>query len=141
MTPGGELMDKAKTAGILSIISGALGFLWLGWMLFSMLMVRAFSQRGISSAPLPPEFFSFITIFYSAIGLFFALLGVLAIVGGVFAIKKKRWAMALAGAIAAAITFFPCGIVATIFVSLAQAEFATKEEGSELQKWSKLYSN
>ena len=129
-------MNKSKIAGILSIISGVFGFLGLAWMLFSMYMVgTVFNQPSIYGATtLPPEFLTIMVIFYSVFGLFLALLGVLGIVGGVFAIKKKRWAIALAGAIAAAITFFPCGIAATILVSLAQPEFATRNKGSELQK-------
>ena len=64
------------------------------------------------------------TVFYSAIGLFYALVGVLGIVGGVFALKKNRWSLALAGAIAGTVTFFPCGIPAIIFVTLAKQEFS-----------------
>jgi hypothetical protein len=49
---------------------------------------------------------------------------VLAIVGGAFALKKRHWPLALAGAIAGTITFFPCGIPAIIFVSLGKEEFS-----------------
>ena len=66
-------------------------------------------------------------VFYAAIGLLFALVGVLGIVGGIFAIKKKRWGLALAGAIAGTVTFFPCGIPAIIFVTLGKPEFSAPE--------------
>jgi hypothetical protein len=57
-----------------------------------------------------------------------ALIGALGIVGGVYAIKKKHWALALAGAIAGTVTFFPCGIPAIIFVSLGKEEFTAGEQ-------------
>jgi hypothetical protein len=72
----------------------------------------------------PPEFFTIIAVFYAAFGVSFTLIGALGIIGGVSLIKKKRWGLALAGAIAGTITFFPCGIPAIIFVSLAKDEFS-----------------
>lgn len=56
-------------------------------------------------------------------GVGMALIGVLAIVGGVFALKVKHWGWALAGAIAATIVFFPCGIAAVILVTKAHPDF------------------
>ncbi|MFC2067614.1 hypothetical protein ACFLTP_01140 [Chloroflexota bacterium] len=59
------------------------------------------------------------TICYSALGLFFALIGVLGIVGGIFALKKKHWGLTLARSIVGIFTFFPCGILVIIFVTMA----------------------
>jgi uncharacterized membrane protein HdeD (DUF308 family) len=67
-----------------------------------------------------------LTIFYSIIGILFVLVGILGIVGGVFALRKKNWGVALAGAIAGCVTFFPCGIPAIIFVTLAKPEFSAR---------------
>jgi hypothetical protein len=65
---------------------------------------------------------------YVVIGVFLALLGALAIAGGIFALKRKRWVIALAGAIAGTITFFPCGIPAIILISMAKHdEFSTSK--------------
>jgi len=122
--------NKSQAGGILSIVSGACGFLYLGGALLSNYALRALFNQTItpeSTAP-PEEFITFMTIFYVAIGLFFALIGILAIVGGIFALKKKLWGMALAGAIAGTITFFPCGIAATILTSMAKPEFETSPE-------------
>jgi len=126
------MSNNAKVGGILSIVSGAFGFIGGG---FYILMIWMFNfmltmpQSYDPMAPeLPPEFFQIMAIFYGAIGLILALIGVLAIVGGVFALKKKHWALALAGAIAGTVTFFPCGIPAIIFVSLGKEEFTAAEQ-------------
>jgi hypothetical protein len=88
------------------------------------------SEPSMPYSPGPPqEFFTVMMIVYAAIGLFFALVGALAVVGGIFALKKKRWGLALAGAIAGTITFFPCGIAAVILVSMGQPEFNRKPAG------------
>ena len=63
-------------------------------------------------------------VFYGALGLFFLLVGILAVIGGIYALKKKYWGLALAGAIAGTVTFFPCGIPAIIFVTLGKPEFS-----------------
>ena len=52
-----------------------------------------------------------------------ALGAVLGIIGGVYALQRKYWGLALAGAIAGSISFFPCGIVAIIFTAMAKPEF------------------
>jgi hypothetical protein len=123
------MTNNARIAGILTIVSGAFGFLGLVWMLVSILMMRVmFSTPDLFyGAPFPAELVTIMTIFYAVIGIFFVLLGVLGVVGGVFALKKKRWGLALAGAIAGTITFFPCGIPAIIFISLAKPEFSAKK--------------
>jgi hypothetical protein len=76
----------------------------------------------------PREFFIIITVVYLIFGICSLLLGVLAIIGGIFALKRKRWGLALAGAIAGTVTFFPCGIPAIVLVSMAkQTEFSTPQ--------------
>ena len=68
-------------------------------------------------------FLAFMWIFYSALSVYYIALGALAIVGGTFAIKKIRWGWALAGAIAASMSFFYLGIASVIMVPMSQAEF------------------
>jgi hypothetical protein len=120
------MSNNARVAGILTIISGAFGVLWSVWAVFAILMFRfVFSTPFIPfRSPFPSGFFTLITILYAAIGLFYVLVGILGIVGGIFALNKKNWGLALAGAIAGAKTFFPCGIPAIIFVTLAKPEFS-----------------
>jgi hypothetical protein len=121
------MSNNAKVGGILSIVCGGLGVL-IGC--FYVLMIWLFNflltmpqSYGPMKPEFPQEFFYFIAIFYGGIGLILALIGVLAIVGGVYALKRKHWGLALAGAIAGSITFFPCGIPAIIFVTLAKEDF------------------
>ena len=118
--------NNAKVAGILTIISGAFGVLWLVWAVFAILMFRFMFSTPFTPfrSPVPSGFLTLITIFYAVFGLFFVLVGVLGIVGGVFALNKKNWGLALAGAIAGTVTFFPCGIPAIIYITMAKPEFS-----------------
>jgi hypothetical protein len=118
--------NNARVGGILTIIAGAFGVLGLFWMLFAILIIRFAFSEALGSAP-PAEFLTMMTILYSIWGICLALVGALGVVGGVFALKKRRWGLALAGAIAGGVTFFPCGIPAIIFVTLAKPEFSDKK--------------
>ena len=126
--------NNAKVGGILSIVSGVFGFIGGGFYILMIFMFNFILTMPQTQYPMTPEFpqemFQIMAIFYGAIGLILALIGALAIVGGVYAIKKKHWAMALAGAIAATVTFFPCGIPAIIFVCLGKEEFSAGEPPS-----------
>jgi uncharacterized membrane protein len=51
------------------------------------------------------------------------VLGVIALVGGINSVKRKRWGLALAGAILAIPLMPPLGILAVIFVSIGKREF------------------
>jgi hypothetical protein len=123
-------MEKARLGGIFSIISGAFGILYLGFSLLGIIVFNSMFNPESSLytyGDISTEAFSsmmtFMTVFYVIIGVFFSLLGALGIIGGVYALKRKLWGLALAGAIAGSITFFPCGIVAIIFTSMAKPEF------------------
>jgi hypothetical protein len=56
-------------------------------------------------------------------GFIILLIGVLGIIGGIISLRRRHWGAALAGAIAGSVTFWPCGIVAVIFISLGKSEF------------------
>ena len=116
----------AKVGGILTIVSGSLAVLSVAMALFSIYTFRFMFSRPLPPAPyeLPPEFLTIMTVFYGVFGLFFALSGMLRVIGGVSALKKKRWGLALAGAIAGTITFMPVGIPAIIYVTIAKQEFS-----------------
>ena len=119
------MQNNGRIAGILSIISGAFGVLFLlGVIFMAILFAVAATDSSYYHWSEPEEgVIVFVVVFYAVIGGFFTLLGILAIIGGVFAIKRRNWGLALAGAIAATLTFFPCGIPAIIFVALAKPEF------------------
>jgi hypothetical protein len=123
--------NNAKVGGILSIVSGAFGFLGAGYFVLMLWLFNFMFTTPQPQGPMTPEFpqemFQIMAIIYGGIGLILALIGVLAIVGGVYALKKRHWLLALAGAIAGTVTFFPCGIPAIIFVSLGKEEFTAAE--------------
>ncbi len=126
------MSNNAKVGGILSIIAGSIGVLWAAGILF-MAVFLGWAMNGVNwydggyryDSPPPPEgFFVFFAVFYGGFGVFLAAVAVLAIVGGIFALKRKHWGWALAGAIGSAFAFFPCGVAAIVFVSMAKPEFA-----------------
>ncbi len=118
-------MQKAAVSGILTIVSSVLGIIAglfiLAVPLFFKFMLDS-DYSGLTTGE-EADMLAVTGLVYVAIGVVFILIGVLGIVGGVFAIKRKLWALALAGAIAASILFYPLGIVAVILVSVAQPEF------------------
>lgn len=104
---------KPTTAGILSIIAGAIGVI-LGLVL---------ALAGGAWGALVGFFFP---VLGGAIAGAFAvplILGVVAIVGGAYALKRRFWGLALAGSICALFGVWFLGIPAIIFVILGKAEF------------------
>jgi len=53
------------------------------------------------------------------------ILGIVAIAGGISAIRRKRFGLALAGAICAILSG-PLGILAVVFIALRKSEFGAK---------------
>ena len=99
---------KPTTAGILSIIAGALQVI-----------------AGIAVAIVGGIGGAFIGIpWLSVIGGPLIVLGVIAIVGGSCALKRRVWGLALAGSICALVgPWAILGILAVIFVALGKGEF------------------
>lgn len=118
--------NNARIGGVLSIVAGGFGILYMFAMIILgiLMMGLAFddtSWRYDSFNGIDPR--NFMLAIWAFLGFFYAVIGALAIVGGVFALKKKYWGLALAGAIAGTITFFPCGVVAIIFTAMGKPEF------------------
>ena len=97
---------KPTTAGILSIIAGAI-------QVITGIVIAAFGGIG----------WFFGIGWLSAIGAPLIILGIIAIIGGVYALKRRVWGLALAGAICALVGPPILGILAIIFVSLGKGEF------------------
>lgn len=116
------MTNKSQIGGILSIISGVLGILW-GFIMFLFipLLNTAF---WFDYQSYDTETMAFLTAFFVFLGIVGVLLGALGIAGGVFSLRRRLWGLALAGAIAGIITFWPTGIAAIILVSLGRDEFA-----------------
>jgi|WetSurMetagenome_2_1015567.scaffolds.fasta_scaffold18824_3 hypothetical protein len=122
------MANNAKIGGILSIICGAFGVLGLFCMLLVIVLIRyiptdTFGLYGNSLST--TEVSNLLIVIYGAMGVGCALLGALAIVGGAYALKRRYWGLALAGAIAGVLIFFPCGIAAIIFTAISRPEFAS----------------
>lgn len=118
-------MQKAVGGGILAIVSSVLGIITGLFIMAAPLFFKSMLESdyyGLTAWE-EADMLAVLGLGYVAIGVVFILTGVLGIVGGVFAIKRKLWALALAGTIAASILFYPLGIMAVILVSMAQPEF------------------
>jgi hypothetical protein len=119
---------KARSAGILSIICGAFGILnTIGSAFYLIFMSLFFFNIPFSpEIDAPFESFEMIrTVSLSTFIIYNALVSGLGIAGGIFALKRKKWGIALAGAISGVVTFLPGGIAAVILISQAQKEFST----------------
>lgn len=106
---------KPTTAGILSIIAGAMGLI-VGTVIA--LLGGAFAWL-LGLVPMVPDLLtlSFIPLI---------ILGIVAIVGGIYALRRRVWGLALAGAICAFLIPPPItvlGILAIIFVAMGKGEF------------------
>jgi hypothetical protein len=118
--------NNARIGGILSIVAGAFFIFYLMGMAFMIIATAVISSDvviydyGVSNSE---EFIIIAVVFYAIIFGILSLMGILAIVGGIFAIRRNHWGLALAGAIAGTLTFFPCGIPAIIFISMGKSEF------------------
>ncbi len=104
--------------GILSIIAGALGLLGglLATVVLSVYTYSSYFSNGTANLP------------GAAIWIFFTpyfIICILAIVGGIFSVRRRIWGLALAGAIAALLTFWlwPLGVAAIVLVSISKHEF------------------
>jgi len=127
------MQNNAKVGGILSIISGAFGVLWLLIAIVCIVFLLAVSWESdirYYNSDMPREFFTIMIVFYIILGVFYTLVGVLAIVGGVLALKKKHWGWALSGSIAGTLVFFPCGVPAIIFISMGKQEFNVQQHAA-----------
>jgi hypothetical protein len=119
--------DRHTLGGVFSIISGSIGI--LGALTIVLLIVFMgfiinMDNSDYDSTPTDDNILIVMLVIYGLMALFYIALGVLGIVGGIFCLKKKHWGVALAGAIAGAMTLFPCGIAAVIFVAMAKPEFS-----------------
>jgi hypothetical protein len=120
-------VQKATVGGILGIVASVLGILtWLP-LLFTPFIWDSFYDSAGITLPDDIEAFRSVTSVFNAfaVGLFIIILiiGILGVVGCVFAIKRRVLGLALTGAIASSIMFYPLGIVSVVLVSMGYKEF------------------
>mgnify|MGYP001037271239 CR=1 FL=1 len=135
---------KSRTAGILSIVAGSAGIA-VGAMVggfavllqgltgteLSKLLDRWAGTGGTDiwgpGIEMMPEVLDMLPGLAStlliAVTIAVIVFGVIALVGGINAVKRRRWGLALAGAILAIPVMPPLGVLAVIFVSIGKREF------------------
>ncbi len=122
--------SNVKASGILMLTSVALIILF-AVMLLTQLLPRVIADSIMVIAWLvgPLLIFGVALSFtgHEVLGNIYAVLFLLAIIaaviGGVFALRRKRWGLALAGAIGTLLTSPPLGIVALILLLSGRNEF------------------
>jgi len=112
-----EKTNKPITAGILNIITGALGIIgaigsFIGFGVVS-------GALGIPTGPIP----GFVPGIVLGTAIFILIIAVLALVGGIFSVQRKQWGWTLAGSIAAILVFLPLGIASTVLAAQSKSEF------------------
>jgi hypothetical protein len=104
---------KPTTAGILSIVAGAVELL-VG------ISVGSLSGLLGSLSGIPD-----LGVILGILGFPLIILGIVAIVGGIFSLRRRVWGLALAGAICSLFLLYVTilGILAIIFVAMSKKEF------------------
>ena len=108
-------------AGILSIISGAIGLIGIAFLItfgaFGEEIARdVLTSIGFLQTVLPLRIIGLISI-----PLF--IISMVAIIGGIYAVQRKIWGLALAGAICAIIPAQLLGILSVVFIVISKKEF------------------
>ncbi len=116
---------KSTVAGVLTLVIGAIDVLaFLGTLVAITLFnnsSRFMNYIEDQIYPMTMDWFSAMLIVAAVV---FAAAAVLAILGGISALERKRWGLAVAGAIVSIIgPWWPVGIVGTVFTALARDEF------------------
>ena len=130
---------KPTTAGVMTIITGAMG-IGLGIILFLLSglvgslgaldlggMVDKWGGEwwgpGMADIPSMMEFIGIGTTILLVAGIVVLVFGIIALAGGINAVKRRRWGLSLAGSILSLFIMPILGILAIIFVSLGKGEF------------------
>ena len=113
-----EKTKKPTVAGVLNIITGALGVLGAIGSFIAFYVVGG--DWGIPGMEAIPGFVPGIILGTAIPSL---LIAVLALIGGIFAVQRRRWGWSLTGSIASILSIFPLGVIATILVAISKKEF------------------
>jgi len=111
----------AMTAGILDIAAGSLRLLISLFVALMLVVFAMFSRGDMTYLQQLPIVITASVL--TTLAIFALITSILAIVGGIYALRRKKWAMALAGAIAAFFCSAPLGIAAIVFTALSKNEF------------------
>jgi len=113
-------METTKKKTPMPLIAGILAITAGGLKLFLVLGLIALGFFAIA----PPEITEIgpLTLFLGSV-IPLVILVTLAIVGGIFAIQRKRFGLALTGAIAALLPFSLLGLASIILLAISKEEF------------------
>ena len=114
---------KPTVAGILQIVSGAVGLVAVIGLIIAISVTGGFYISGTENIP------RFVPSLLAGIAIPLATFSGLSLAGGIYALQRKLWGLALAGSISAIFCSIPLlgglpiGITATVFVALSKNEF------------------
>jgi hypothetical protein len=113
--------NRATVAGILDITAGIFGL--VGCIPLLVLAFGGAAALGMVPEPEANRLAIIPLALFLPLAFLGFLAGLIAIFGGIAAVNRRRWGLAVAGAIAAVFGFFPIGVLAVIFTILAEPEF------------------
>jgi hypothetical protein len=114
---------KPTVAGILEIVSGAVGIITVFGMGIAISVTGGYFIPGTEAIP------NFVSSLLIGISIPLAIFSILSMIGGIYTLQRKVWGLALAGAISSIFASIPLlgglpvGITATVLVSLSRNEF------------------
>jgi hypothetical protein len=121
--------SRPQTAGILSVISGAIGLLGS---FVGLVRILVLSVNGTLADHNFVVFGHTIAhSIYVSIVLSIFISGIIALVGGICAIRRKIWGMALAGSIASMYLITVVGLVSVILTGLSHDEFELETKNTQ----------
>jgi len=115
---------KPTVAGILEIIDGVFSILVsLGLLIGGVVVSTRAGWAGINERDFEPFTAGAVGAILIVVSIVVLALAILELFGGISALQRKRWGLAVAGSIAAAIPGNVMGILALIFLAMSNDEF------------------
>jgi hypothetical protein len=115
---------QPTVAGILTVLDGSFSVLVsLGLFVGSILLWATPSWAEIVESDSAPLTAATVGTIVTIIAVVILALAILELLGGISALQRKRWGLALAGSIAAALPGNVLGILAIIFLAMSKNEF------------------
>ena len=114
---------KPTLAGVLEIVSGAVGLVAVIGISIAIRVTENFYIPGIENIP------RFVPSLLTAITVPLVVFSLLSLAGGICALQRKLWGLALAGSISAIFCSIPLlgglpiGITATVLIAISKKEF------------------
>ena len=114
---------KPTVAGILDIVSGAVGLLAVSGLIIAVSVTGGFYIPGTEAIP------KFAPSLLASMAVPLAILSILSLVGGIYAVQRRKWGLVLAGSISSIFASIPLlgglpvGITATVLTALSKNEF------------------